>query len=163
MPAKSQRAMDFASEKDASCLFTTLPLEAHGFTFHSKQDFRDLIRMRYRKDIPGLPSICPCGSNYSLDHSQMCSLGGFIHMRHDDENRIFAYQAKQVFKDVEVEPSLQRLSGEEFKYKSANLNPEARSDTRIRGFWTKRQHAFFDFTRSHRAMSPKLRRRYIRA
>merc|ERR1711954_456355 len=66
-------------------------------------------------------------------------------MRHDEENRIFAYQAKQVFKDVETEPPLQRLSGEEFKYKTTNVRPDARSDTRIRGVWTKRQHAFFDF------------------
>jgi len=46
---------------------------------------------------------------------------------------------------VEVEPHLQPLSGEKMRYNSANVKPEARSDVRIRGFWTRQQNAFFDF------------------
>ena len=145
MPEKMQRAMDFANEKGASYFLTALPLEEQGFTFHSKQDFRDLIRMRYRKRIPNLPSICSCGSPYSLDHSQICKLSGFIHMRHDNVSRLFAFQAKKSFRDVEVEPHLQPLSGEKMRYNSANIKSEARSDVRIRGFWTRQQNAFFDF------------------
>jgi len=66
-------------------------------------------------------------------------------VRHDEENRLFAYQAKKVFRDVEVEPMLQELNGEVMDYKSANILPEARSDIRIRGFWTRKENAFFDF------------------
>ena len=66
-------------------------------------------------------------------------------MRHDEENRIFAYQAKQVFNDVEVEPALQQLDGEKFKYKTANIKADARSDLQIICLWTRQQHAFFDF------------------
>ena len=105
---------------------------------------RDLVRMRYRKRISGLPSVCACGHTYSLDHSQICKLGGFIHMRHDNVKRLFAYQAKQCFRDVELEPALQPLSGETFEYKTANTKPEARSDIRVRSFWTNMQNAFFD-------------------
>ena len=40
--------------------------------------------------------------------------------------------AKQAgFKDVVMEPELQALSGESFKYKSANKDDEARSDLQI--------------------------------
>jgi len=107
-----QRAMDFANEKGASCLFTALPLEVHDLTFCSKRDLRYLIRMRYRKSISDLPSVCSCGSPYYLHHSQICKTGGFIHMRHDEVSRLFASEAKKVFRDVEVEPPLQVLNGE---------------------------------------------------
>jgi len=66
-------------------------------------------------------------------------------MRHDEENILFAYQAKKFFRDVEVEPMLQELNGEIMDYKSANIKAEARSDIRIRGFWARRENAFFDF------------------
>ena len=87
--------------------------------------------------------------------------GGFIHMRHDREARLFAYEAKKVFKDVELEPQLQPLNGEQFRYKSANISPGARSDVRIRGFWRRQRNAFFDFkvfypfARSYLAKSPE--------
>jgi len=55
-------------------------------------------------------------------------------MRHDDEVRLFAHEAKKVFNDAEVEPPLQSLDGENFRYKTANKKHDARSDVRIRGF-----------------------------
>ena len=50
-----------------------------------------------------------------------------------------------VFKDVEIEPHLYSLSGEEFKYKSANRKQDARSDVRVCGFWGNKKDAFFEF------------------
>ena len=47
MDDDTKRAMIFAREKGESCLFTVLPLEEQGFVFHAKQDFRDVVRMRY--------------------------------------------------------------------------------------------------------------------
>merc|ERR1712228_216601 len=99
-----------------------------------------ITRMRYRKRIDGLPSVCPCGAPYSLDHSQVCKTGGFIHMRHDDESRLFAYEARKVFNDVEMEPHLQAIEGEKFKYISANKKHDARSDVRERGFWSRQRN-----------------------
>lgn len=40
---------------------------------------------------------------------------------------------------------MQELNGEEFKYASANVSDEARSDVRVRGFWGNDKDAFFDF------------------
>ena len=145
MPFHIQRAMELAREKGASALFTVLPLERHGFCFKAKRDWRDLVRMRYRLPIRDLPSRCACGKVYSLDHSQICHLGGFVHMRHDEENRLFAVLAKEAFHDVEIEPPLTKLSGEIFDHKTANMTDEARSDTRVRNFWGNKANAFFDF------------------
>ena len=60
-------------------------------------------------------------------------------------NYVFYDTAKQAgFEDVEKEPELQPLSGESFKYKSANTDEEARSDLRILGFWSRQRREFFD-------------------
>ena len=51
---------------------------------------------------------------------------------------------KKVIHDVEVEPMLLPLSGETFRHRTANTEPDARADIRARGFWTDSQDAFFD-------------------
>jgi hypothetical protein len=45
---------------------------------------------------------------------------------------------------VETEPVLQPLEGEEFEYRTANKEEEARSDIKCCGFWSKLRQAFFD-------------------
>ena len=68
----------------------------------AKRDFRDLLLMRYSMPIPGLPGTCPRGKSYSLDHSQDCKLRGFIQMRHNDPEEMFANYCREAFNDVEV-------------------------------------------------------------
>jgi hypothetical protein len=154
-PRDMQKAMDVAQEKGGSCLITTLPLDKYDLAFKSKRDFRDLLRMRYRKEIPKLPGTCVCGKPYSLDHSQICKRGGFIHMRHDKEKLLFAENCKKVYKDVEIEPQLDAIDGEVLDLKTANRSDEARSDVRVRGFWGNKQNTFFEcrvfypFAKSH--------------
>ena len=55
---------------------------------------------------------------------------------------------------VEIEPKLQKLNGEEFKYKSANKDENARSDIKCLGFWSRMRQAFFDV----KVVSPLARR-----
>ena len=50
----------------------------------------------------------------------------------------------EVCNDVAVEPLLETLSGETFKYKTANKADDARPDVSARGFWQRGQRAFFD-------------------
>ena len=67
-------------------------------------------------------------------------------MRHDGPKNLFASSANKVCNDVEVEPYLEPFTGEVLKYKTANRSGEARSDVRIRGFWSKnRKDALFEF------------------
>jgi hypothetical protein len=138
------RAIDLAQEKSASAVLSTLPLEEYGFAIKAKRDYTDYIRMRYRMRISNLPAVCSCGKSYSLDHSQMCVKGGFIHMRHDQPKKLFAEYASGVFADVEVEPPLVPVDGEVMRYRSANVQQDARSGVRVRGFWTEQRNAFFD-------------------
>jgi hypothetical protein len=48
-----------------------------------------------------------------------------------------------VCNDVEVEPTLQPVTGGNFQ-RSANINDDARPDVRARGFWRDGQNAYFD-------------------
>ena len=62
--------------------------------------------------------------------------------------------------DVEIEPVLQEITGEELN-RGVNKAPDARLDVRARGFWDRQQSAFFDVRMCHpnadsyRELSPK--------
>jgi hypothetical protein len=155
-----KRIIEFAAEKGASNIFSTLPFEKYGFAFKAKRDFRDLLCLRYHRPVRGLPSLCVCGANYSLDHSQMCKRGGFIHMRHDEPKNLLARETGKIFHDVQCEPPLMPLTGEAMRLKSAIVSDDARSDVRVRGFWSNMRNAFFEFrvfyphARSYQDQSP---------
>jgi hypothetical protein len=142
---KLRKALQVASEKGASSVFSVRPSEEFGFVFTGKRDYRDLLSMRYAKAVKGLTSICACGVANSVCHSQQCPKGGFINQRHNEMAELWGYTSKKLFRDVQVEPSLQAMEGEELEYKSAITSDEARSDVRVRGFWGNERDAFFDF------------------
>ena len=144
LPQPQRRAMEVARLKGASSILTTLPIAEHGFYFECKSDFFDMVHSRYCWPITNLPSTCPCGAQYSLNHSQICKLAGFVNMRHDDATDFLAKCVKEVRNDVEVEPQLLSLTGETFRHRSTNRQPDARADLRVRGFWSDSQNAFFD-------------------
>ena len=50
----------------------------------------------------------------------------------------------EVCYDTEIEPTLVPLSGEDLSNRIANRSNETRLDVRARGFWERRQQAFFD-------------------
>ena len=74
---------------------------------------------------------------------------------------------KELHHDVEVEPPLQPLTGETFHHRSANTDPDARADLRVKGSWIDSRNAFFDtrvfylHASSYRSKSlPSLYRRF---
>ena len=138
LPEPQQRAMALAREKGGSSTLNTIPVAEHGFFFDAKADFHDHINLRYCWPLENLPTTCPCGESYTVDHSQICKLSGFIHMRHDDTTNFLASCMKEIHNDVETEPKLQPLTGESLRYQTA------RADIRVRGFWTQGRNTFFD-------------------
>ena len=51
---------------------------------------------RYRWTPKYLPSTCPCGKRFDVDHAMSCMKGGFVHRRHDDVRDQFASLLKDV-------------------------------------------------------------------
>ena len=142
-----KKCIAIATGKGASAVFNTSPQEQYGFAIKAKRDYNDLCRMRYHLPLLSLPEKCVCGERYSLDHSQICRCGGLVNERHDDVKKLFALECRRVFSDVGLEPMLAPLEGEEatFRYKTANRKDDARSDVRVRNFFTKKRNAFFEF------------------
>jgi hypothetical protein len=137
------RLLEASCERGASNWLTVLPIESDGFALN-KQEFTDALRLRYGWSLDRLPMNCPCGANFTVQHAMACKKGGFIHARHNEVRDITANLLSEVCNDVAVEPILQPLTGEQFRYRTANRSAEARLDVSARGFWTRGQRTFCD-------------------
>ena len=142
MSPLQKRALELSQMKGASSWLSAMPLESEGFTL-SKSEFVDAISIRYRWSLKRLPSQCPCGKGFSVDHAMSCAKGGFIIQRHDRIRDLFTNLANETHNDVASEPHLVPLTGEQLN-NQANLQDEARLDISIRSFWEDGKRAFFD-------------------
>ena len=70
-----QRAMAQAREKGGSSTLTTIPVAEYGFSFDSKADFHDHIHLCYCWPLDNMPSSCPCGEQYTVDHADLQDVG----------------------------------------------------------------------------------------
>ena len=73
----------------------------------------------------------------------VCRHGGVIIQRHNEIRDLEAEMLGMVCTDVEKEPVLQEITGEELN-EGENKAPDAQLDVHARGFWDRRQSAFFD-------------------
>ena len=136
------RANDLAQMKGASAWLNALPLKDEGYTLN-KREFFDALALRYRWDLKRLPTNSVCGKKFEIDHAMNCLTGGFIHKRHDGVRDVIAKVLNEVAYDVETEPALQPLTGENLP-QSTNTDDQARLDIAARGFWQRGEKAFFD-------------------
>ena len=139
---ETKRSINLASEKGASIWLNTLPIKSMGYALN-KQEFLDAIALRYNFSIQVMACHCACGSKNSIDHALICRLGGYTIMRHNEVRNIEADLLKEVCRDVQVEPALIPLSGQQFPA-STNHQDMARLDVSARGLWAPMEKAFFD-------------------
>ena len=100
--------------------------------------------MRYGKDLERLPTQCACGATFNVNHALNCHRGGYVIIRHKAVRDFLTEMLDKVCKDVEKEPKLQALEGEEFSRASTLTGDQAHPDIRARGFYRAGQHTFFD-------------------
>ena len=144
LPPKLQRSIMLACKKGSSSWLTALPLADQGFALH-KSAFRDALCLRYGWQPQLLPSHCICGMTMSVEHALSCPFGGFPSIRHNELRDITAALLSEICHNVSVEPNLQPLSGEQFHYRSANVEDGARLDVSSESFWGRdRRLAYFD-------------------
>ena len=77
-----KKAVCDARMPGVSSWLSVLPLSAYGFSLN-KGEFRDALKMRYGKELCGLPSHCPCGQKFDANHALNCKKGGFVIIRHN--------------------------------------------------------------------------------
>ena len=159
LPGKTEQAVELALEKGASNWLTVIPVKEMNFNLN-KSEFRDAIKLRYDWEITDIPAICTCGDLFTVDHAMVCRRWGLIIQRHNEIRDLETEMLRMVCTDVETEPVLQEITGEELN-RGANKAPDARLDVHARGFWDKQQSAFFDVrvchpnADSYRELSPK--------
>ena len=146
-PQKFQRALDLAAEKWSSVWLTVLPLREMGFNLN-KREFRDAIKLRHDWPVDDILSTCVCGDAFTVDHAMLCKRGGFVTQRHNELRDLEAELLNMVCTDVEIEPVLQDISGEQLG-RGSNRAPDARLDIHARGFWENQRSAFFDVRVCH--------------
>ena len=110
----------------------------------NKREFRDAVRLRYDWPIPDNPSVCVCGSMFTVDHAMICQRGGLVIQRHNEIRDLQAELLDMVCYDVQVEPALQPITGEELA-RGTNQTPDARLDVNCRGFWELQGATFFRY------------------
>ena len=130
MPAELQRILSYAIETGASSWLTILPMQEHGFALH-KGAFRDAICLRYGWHPSGLPPICACSKDFTMEHAMNCPTGGFPTIRHN-ELGLYCLSLNRGCHGVSVESHLQPLTGETF---SAIVEDGARLDVAVNDFW----------------------------
>jgi len=110
LPQRTRRAIDLSREKGASSWFTVIPCKDMDFDLN-KREFRDAIRLRYDWAIPDSPSVCVCGCYFS---AMICQHGGLVIIqRHNEIRDLEAELLEIVCHDVEIEPCLQPITGED--------------------------------------------------
>ena len=113
-PRKTQRALDLATGKGSSAWLTVLPFQDLGFNLN-KREFRDAVKLRYDWPVEDIPSTCACGEAFTVDHSMICKLGGFITQRHNELRDLEAEFPSMVSSDVEIEQGTSRHLRRTFK------------------------------------------------
>ena len=74
-------------------------------------------------------------SSLLIEHSFTCPKGGFPSIRHNEIRDLTASLLTEVCHEVDVEPHLQPITGEQFTLASSNIEDGARLDISANGFW----------------------------
>ena len=144
---RKQRNLRQLCDKGASSWMTALPVKEQDM-YLNRSEFHDAVALRYGLPLKNLPRNCPCGSVFSVEHGLNCKKGGYVAARHDKVRNLLAGALQKVCKNVQVEPPLLRLEGEQL-HRSANTSNEARLDIKGSDFWMTGQVAFFDVRVTH--------------
>ena len=102
------RLNDINTEQGASTWLSTLQIEEKGYMLN-KQEFWDLVNIRYGWPLSRTPMMCTCGNNFNIEHALTRKKGGFITLRHNSLRNITASLLKEVCRNIRIEPALQKL------------------------------------------------------
>ena len=110
------------------------------------------LKLTYLLPIADLPESCECKNAplFTADHSQVCQKGGWVIRRHNDVRDLLARMIGVMAK-TQIEPQLHPLEpNDSFHYRSANVQPDARSDILVEGLFGALQPTYIDVRIVHR-------------
>ena len=82
----------------------------HGkvYTGDLDKQFRDALCLRFGWTPERLPSHCPHGGVFSVDHAFSCPKGALLSIRHNQDRDITAQLLTEVCPNVGIEPNCSR-------------------------------------------------------
>ena len=101
----------------------------------NKSEFKDGLHLRYELEPPYTPHTYPYGQQFTLTHSLHCPKEGYTHLRHKEIRDIYTILLDEESHDVELEPKLQSLEGENFHNETTTTEDDARLDIKANGLW----------------------------
>ena len=119
LPTNKIRLNKINQENGASTWLSTIPLKEEGQSL-SKQEFWNVVKIRYRWPLSRLPNMCSCGAKYGLQCCLSCKKAGFVTLCHNQLRNITVKLIDQVCHNVPVECFLQILTGKMFDIRSTN-------------------------------------------
>ena len=78
---KTKTIAESLNQKGVSNWLTNLPIKEHGQK-STKQEFWDVIKIRYSKPLDRTPSQCISGESFDVTLALSCKKGSFITLRH---------------------------------------------------------------------------------
>ena len=66
--SRSKLMLQLATEKGSTSGLTSLPWKEFGYVLN-KQQFCDVIAIRYNLPLNDCPQVCACGQKYSVNHA----------------------------------------------------------------------------------------------
>ena len=136
-----KRNLDLAQEKGSGSWLTALPIQTLGYVLN-KEEFQDSLCLRYGWRIPKTPMYCSCGKKNDVNHAMICTVGGYVIMRHDRIRDMEANILKDVCKDVKIEPELLPIGSSSIS--TSTTAEKARLDVSAVGLWGPLERTFMD-------------------
>ena len=90
--------------------------------------FSDALCLRYNWPLQDVPSHCVFGKTFSVEHCLSCPTGVFSAIRYNEVRDLTTELLIEVCSNVEVEPQLERLSGELLASRTSISGDEGRLD-----------------------------------
>jgi hypothetical protein len=137
MTIKQKRLNELNQQTCAPAWLSALPIADQNMVL-TKREFWDALKIRYGWPVPRLASICACGKPNDEIHALTCMNGGFVTLRHNEVRNLTKELLSEVCKDVEMEPALEPMTGEQF-FGSTNDSLNACLDVAAHGLWNSYQ------------------------
>ena len=98
----------------------------------TKQEFWDLVNIRYGWLLSPTPWACACESNFNIEHVLTCKTGGLITLCNKRLRNITASLLIEVCHDIHIRSILQTLTGKKLEQGTASTVDEAKLEEAAR-------------------------------
>ena len=141
------RANDILQQTGCNDRLNNIPIEEFKYKLN-KQQFLDVVQLKYQLPIPNLSPQCPSGERSSgercdTQNAMLSKKEGFVTLRHNKLRDILSALSEQVCHDVVIQPILQPVSDNNLVPSTANTNDSDRLDISAKSFWITGQKTFF--------------------